>query len=93
MAFIWYWISKCRIWSSTTIQAEVEVLDCEQVQFRLQEGLYETGMFFTPEALICTNSERAEKCRELEEAVPGTVIRKELPLYDYSIVKAAALYS
>lgn len=38
-----------RVYAPTTIQAEVEVLDREQVQFQLQEGPYEVGLVFTPE--------------------------------------------
>ncbi|MCI8428901.1 MAG: hypothetical protein HFI16_01410, partial [Lachnospiraceae bacterium] len=38
-----------RIYAPTTVQADVEVLDREQVQFELQEGPFEVGMVFTEE--------------------------------------------
>lgn len=38
-----------RVYAPTVIQAEVEVLDREQVQFQLQEAPYEAGLVFTPE--------------------------------------------
>ena len=38
-----------RIYAPTTIQADVEVMDREQVQFELQEGPFEVGMVFTDE--------------------------------------------
>ncbi len=37
------------LYAPTTVQADVEVLDREQVQFELQEGPFEVGMVFTEE--------------------------------------------
>lgn len=38
-----------QLYAPTEIEAEIEVLDREQVQFQLQEGPYEAGMVFTQE--------------------------------------------
>lgn len=38
-----------RLYASTTVEADVEILDREQVQFILNDGPYEAGMVFTPE--------------------------------------------
>lgn len=68
-----------RIYAPTTIQADVEVFDREQVQFELQEGPFEVGMVFT--------EEQGYDYDATAEAIYDTVIASVSPKVPYETVK------